>query len=161
MVLFLSLFLSLDACRKSAPPDGVAGSLEPVRADVLAAFQRSREALRRLDVEAYLAGYASGPGLVVQDPAGEFRGREAFERFVREWFAEARKKGPTYALVTSNESVYPLDERTAVVVVHWSAPAGQGPHGSLLVYRQEEGVWRIAAEQSAPLPEVDGAPRDR
>ncbi len=125
-------------------------------AEVRAAFETSRDALRRLDADTYLAGYARGSGLVVLDPAGELVGREAFERFVRDWFAAARRRGPAYPLITSGERVYPLDERTAVVVVHWSAPGGEEPHRSLLVYRKEGGVWRITAEQSAPLPATSG-----
>jgi ketosteroid isomerase-like protein len=119
---------------------------------VRAAFDSSRAALERLDVDAYLAGYTSGPDLVVLDSEGERVGREAFDRSVRAWFDAARRRGSGYALIVTGERVFPLDERTAVVTVQWAAPGGDEPQRSLLVYRKEGEVWRIAAEHSAPLP---------
>lgn len=151
----------------SATPEG-AGAADPDTAaaaatvEVRAALERSREALRALDVEAYLSGYTEGPDLIVLDPAGEFVGREAFERYARAWFANARRLRTSYPIVTSAERVHALDGRTAVVTLQWSAPGGAGPQRSLIVYRRESVGWRIAAEQSGPLPEESdgGAPAD-
>jgi ketosteroid isomerase-like protein len=143
----------------AADPDTAAAA---AAVEVRAALERSREALRALDVDAYLSGYTESPDLIVLDPAGEFVGREAFERYAREWFANARRLGTSYPIVTSAERVHALDGRTAVVTLHWSASGESGPQRSLIVYRRESEGWRIAAEQSGPLPEESdgGAPPD-
>jgi ketosteroid isomerase-like protein len=127
---------------------------------VRAALERSGEALRALDVDAYLSGYTEGPDLIVLDPAGEFLGRQAFERYARAWFANARRLGTSYPIVTSAERVHAIDGRIVVVTLHWSAPGGAGPQRSLIVYRRESAGWRIVAEHSGPLPQEGGAPAD-
>ncbi len=144
-----------ERARQDAAGSAAAGG-SAAAAEVRAAFEASRDALRSLDVEGFLAGYEDGPDLLVVDPTGEYVGRRAFERFARAWFREARQAAPTYGLVTARERVHPLDESTAVAVVHWSSPAASGSFRSLLLYRKGGGGWRIAAEHSAAVPPETG-----
>ncbi|HEY7530128.1 MAG TPA: nuclear transport factor 2 family protein [Gemmatimonadota bacterium] len=164
-----------DAAR-TAPPGGpdpaepsVAGSVhaegtpaaDSIEAEVLSALEASRDALRRLDVEAFLGAYETGPELLVVDPAGEFEGRDAFERHVRAWFGEALRRGPVYAVVTARERVHPLGAGLATAVFHWSAPGADGPYRTLAVLRRGPHGWRIAAEHSAPVPDEAPEPEAR
>ncbi|MFN2433651.1 MAG: DUF4440 domain-containing protein [Gemmatimonadota bacterium] len=144
----------VDTVALAAPAEdtsGTASAAETV-AEVREAFLASREALRSLDVEAFLEGYAEGPGLVVVDPTGEYRGRAAFESFVRAWFSAARRRSGTFGIVTAQEKVQPLDAETAAVVVHWSVTGAAAPYRSLLLYRRGADGWKIVAEHSAEVP---------
>lgn len=161
--------------RDGRPPvsttDSPATTQSPTASDSAAdaavreAFLASREALRRLDVEAFLAGYEEGPQLLVIDPAGEHAGYEAFESYARDWFTAARQGAPpgdeSYPVVTARERVRVLDDRTAVLTVDWSAPGGAGPHRSLLLYRRGPSGWHIAAEHSAAIARTDEPPLSR